>query len=356
MIRSEKDLIARIGQLREEGAENAVLIDEAIKGIYFHLEDDPTNQKVMAMVSVPGRSPSTGTVQKHINVFKADLRKRLKLKMSLPEIPELARGKVEEAMAAVIESCQMAARTSLEIERKEIQEESVRVRQECNDELLRAKVEREHLERTNLALNATLEEAKSQSAAIATEAADLQKAINKLDATIESQAADLATAREERSALQRELSVTKDNYEARLADQDKLHREAMDKASKENIKLGSLLQDVEQKLTYAKVEHLKEADQRYNLQQQLVKEQERYADAIREAGRTQKALQEDIASKASSIGELRGRMLAAQDQQKVLEGNNALLQRENAKLIQQLASANESLEVIKKEGEKKSKT
>lgn len=347
MSAKEKELIDRIGQMREAGEQNAALIDEAIRGIYFHLEEDPTNQKVLALVSVPGRSPSTGTVQKHINQFKADLRKRLRLNLSLPEIPEAARIQVEEAMSAVIQSCQLAANSSLELERNEMQQESDRVRRECNDALLRAKVEHEHLERTNQTLQESLTDAQSQVAALASELAELIKVNANLAATIETQGTQLADLREERSVLQRELTVTRDGYEARLSDQEKMHREAMEKTGQENKRLGSLLQEVEQKLTYARVEQRREADQRISLQQQLNKEQDRYADAIRESGRTQKALQDDIAAKAASLGELRGRWLAAQDQQKVLEGNNAMLQRENAKLLEQLAKANEALEQSK---------
>jgi len=124
------DCLARIDEMRTNGAKNETLIDEAIKLIFFKLGDMPTQQSVLNMVKIPGRSPSAGTVQGRLNHFRTTLRDKASLKVGHHDLPEAVNSAFSTFLEKLMETANTAAKATLENERIEILEKADTIQRE----------------------------------------------------------------------------------------------------------------------------------------------------------------------------------------------------------------------------------
>lgn len=102
-----------IATMHAQGVKNDELISKAIQMLFFDLGENPTQQRVLNMVRVPGKSPSAATVQKKINEFWVELRSKLGVKIAHPELPADVLKSFEGVLANLWDIAQAGAQRSV---------------------------------------------------------------------------------------------------------------------------------------------------------------------------------------------------------------------------------------------------
>lgn len=337
---------AELRAMRESGAKNHELIEAALQASYFTLEVEPTVRSVIDLVAVPGKSPTTQTVAKHLSDFKTRLRQRLKIRLALPEIPKAIAEQVETAMAALIESCQVAARSSMEEDRQQIMieaDEKVRKAEELALEAqAKAETYQEHISRLDeqySALQLAYEAALIDVAKSKGQVEEIKQAVAKLQS-------DLNQASSEKMSLTREIELTKQHYETRLSETESKHGKTISEKDAEISKLSGILQMADKDLINTRMHLQNSQAAREDMKDELDQLRLKYEHGMANANSIQAQLREEIKELHGSVGVLKGRAIAAEEQRLSFESVNQQLQRENARLSTALEFANQKIDQL----------
>jgi chromosome segregation ATPase len=332
--------------LREAGANNEALIKAAIKACYWQLEIDPTVRGVIELIAVPGRSPTTQTVSKLIDDFKRDLRSRLRIKTSLPDMPPAAKDLIEAALAALIDSCQTAALKSLDEARVQINREAESKVRAAEQATLEAQAKCETYQERISQLESAYSNLQQSYEAVLIEVAKGKGQVEEIKQALEKQVEAFNESEATVKTLNRELELTKQHYEARLAEAEVKHAQVINAKDAEISKISGILQMADKDLVNTRMHLQNSQAAREQLKKDLDLERERLEIANRKAATEQASLRDEIKELSNKIGIEKGRAIAADEQRLSFESANQMLQRENAKLQAALEAASKTIQEL----------
>jgi len=277
-----------LNKMREMGKKNDELIPEAIRLIFFKLEERPSQSKVLSLLSHAGSSPSATTVMKYIDQFMMDVRSKLQVKLALPDMPASVTLHLEEALGSLWNKAVDEAQARFNTDRDAL----IRT---TDTQLSEAKLKCQQLDALNTTLQLQVQDLQEKLLASEKEITELLDDVSSLRQQNQLLVVENTSANTKVSALELALSEEKEQHsldvlnlnskiqviESNHADQitrnNDLYETSKEKLHAEIIKLNGLLGAQDETVKYLKVTTLNETDKRRDLENDIAKWIEKHA-------------------------------------------------------------------------------
>lgn len=324
---TEPSIRAAIAAMREAGASNDELIDEAVRQIFMQLGEYPSQARVLDLVRSPGRSPSAGTVQKGITRFFAGIRSRMGASLSHPDIPAEVLAEFSHGVASMWQVAMDGSIKALDERHKDLETEYQAKHQQMEIALAGAQANvqaaRDDAERANQAAFAdravaaeavsAREQAVRELSVAMAEKAQLQEQVVNLRGQLSQAHSESEQQRQNHTSL---LDSLRTEYESKLEDGRTALRQLDERTKSEINRLSGLLQANDDTIMQLRLANDREVQISERLRNELKLEQGASLDARRQSASKISELESKITEMTGSLGELTGRLDSA-DKDKV---------------------------------------
>jgi chromosome segregation ATPase len=249
-------------------------------------------------------------------------------------------------LAALIDSCQTAALKSLDEARVQINREAESKVRAAEQATLEAQAKCETYQERISQLESAYSNLQQSYEAVLIEVAKGKGQVEEIKQALEKQVEAFNESEATVKTLNRELELTKQHYEARLAEAEVKHAQVINAKDAEISKISGILQMADKDLVNTRMHLQNSQAAREQLKKDLDLERERLEIANRKAATEQASLRDEIKELSNKIGIEKGRAIAADEQRLSFESANQMLQRENAKLQAALEAASKTIQEL----------